>query len=194
MDNAGEQEFGDPPQAASPQPPHRPQPPRPEFSAVPLRPAPSETPPRAITVARSAWIGSFAVLVGIGAATALKLSAVRDALESALSAEQPGTSQRDIADTISLTLLGCASAAAVLLVAALICLQLLGQRRSAARIALAVVGVISVAAAIVFWSLMVDAGEATGGVLEWAPLVYAGLVIVGVGALFAPGVSGWLRR
>ncbi|MFD4179846.1 hypothetical protein [Rhodococcus sp. NPDC058514] len=193
MDNAGEHEFGVP-QAAPAQPPQRPQPPRPEFAAAPLRPAPTDDAPRALTVARSAWIGSFAVLVGIAAATALKLSAVRDALESALSAERPGASQRDIADTVSLTLLGCASAAAVLLVAALICLQLLGRRNSAARMALAVVGVVSVAAAVVFWSLMVEAGEATGGVLEWAPLVYAGLVAVGVAALFAPGVSGWLRR
>ncbi|SEL58002.1 hypothetical protein [Rhodococcus maanshanensis] len=194
MDNAGEQEFGVPPQAAPPQPPHRPQPPRPEFSATPLRPAPTDTTPRAITVARSAWIGSFAVLIGIGAATALKLTAVRDALESALSAERPGTSNRDIADTVSVTLLGCASAAALLLVAGLICLHLLGGRRNAARLALAVVGVVSVAAAIVFWSLMVEAGEASGGVLEWAPLVYAGLVAVGVAALFAPGVSRWLRH
>ncbi|MFE3292372.1 hypothetical protein [Rhodococcus sp. NPDC059234] len=183
------------PDAEAPGPtPHRPPPPRPEFRVEPRHPVADDAPPRAMALATWAWVASFAVLFGIAAATALDLSAVRTALEATLAEQSPTTSHRDIGDAVSLTLLVSAGAAAVLLVAALICLQLLRARHAGARIALAVVGVLSAGAAVAFWSLLADAASATGGVLQWAPLVYAGLVLVGTATLFAPAVGNWLRR
>ncbi|MFC9790396.1 hypothetical protein [Rhodococcus sp. NPDC127528] len=180
--------------AVAPGPPaHRPPPPRPEFRVEPRHPAADDTPPRTMSLARWAWVASFAVLFGIAAATALDLTAVRTALETALAQQSPTTSHRDISDAVSLTLLVSAGVAAILLVAALICLQLLRARHAGARIALAVVGVLSAGAAVAFWSLLADAASATGGVLQWAPLVYAGLVLVGTATLFAPAVGTWLR-
>lgn len=175
--------------------PHRPPPPRPEFAVAPLRGDAGEaSTPRAVTVARSSWYGAFAVLGGIAAATLLDLSDVRGALAATLAEQQPGAARHDVTDTVSLTLLVSAGVAAVLTVAALVGLHLLAGRRRVARMALAAIGAVSVAAAIGFWSLMADAGEATGGVLRWAPFGYAGLVLVGVAALFLPPVGRWLNR
>ena len=53
---------------------------------------------------------------------------------------------------------------------------------------------ISAAGGVGCWTLLSDAGDATAGVLQWAPLAYSALVAVGVLALFAPGVSAWLHR
>lgn len=186
MDNAG----GPP---ISPGPAHRPPPPRPEFRVESRRPAVDDAPPRQLAVSIGFWIASFAVLVGIVAATVIDVHDVRDALESALAGERPSTSQRDVADAVSLTLLGCAAAAAVLVVAVLIGLQLVRLRRGIGRTVLAGTGVLSVGAAFLFWSLLADAADATGGVLQWAPALYAALVTVGVGVLFAPPVTAWLR-
>ncbi|SDD52785.1 hypothetical protein SAMN05444580_1052 [Rhodococcus tukisamuensis] len=147
-----------------------------------------------MTFARSAWYGAFAVLGGIAAATLLDLSAVREALAATLAEEQPDAARHDIADTVSLTLLVSAGVAAVLTVAALVGLHLLAGRRRVARMALAAIGAASVASAVGFWSLMADAGDTTGGVLRWAPFGYAGLVLVGVAALFLPPVGRWLGR
>lgn len=147
-----------------------------------------------MTAAIWCWFASFAVLVGIAAATALDLADVRRALEASLAGESPSTSHHDIADAVSLTLLGCAGAAALLLVSALIGLQLLRFRRAAGRIVLSVVGVLSVGAAFAFWSLLADATDATGGVLQWAPTVYVALVVVGAALLYVPTAGSWLRR
>lgn len=147
-----------------------------------------------MTIARSAWYGAFAVLGGLAAATLLDLSAVRDALAATLTEQQPDAATRDIADTVSLTLLVSGGVAAVLTVAALVGLHLLAGRRRVARMTLTAIGAASVAAAVGFWSLMADAGEVTGGVLRWAPFGYAGLVLVGVAALFFPPVGRWLSR
>ncbi|MGW0177251.1 hypothetical protein ACWDUM_25795 [Rhodococcus sp. NPDC003322] len=190
MDNTGEQ---DPGATGHPGVSHRPPPPRPEFHVEPRRPSTGDATPRPLRAAVGCWIASLAVLIGIAAATALDLADVRDALESSLAGESPDTSSADIADAVSLTLLGCAAAGAVLFVAALIGLQVLRARRAAGRIVLAVVGAASVAAAFVFWSLLADATDATGGVLQWAPTVYVLLVIAGVALLFTPAVTDWLR-
>ncbi|WP_345349233.1 hypothetical protein [Rhodococcus olei] len=190
MDDAREQDAGAP---SHPGLSHRPPPPRPEFHVEPRRPDVGDAAPRQLTVAAWCWIASFAVLIGIAAATLLDLADVRDALEAALAGESPTTSQRDIADAVSLTLLGCAGTAAVLVVAALIGLQLLRLRRPAGRIVLTVVGLLSVGAAFAFWSLLADAADATGGVLQWAPALYAALVTIGVALLFTPAATAWLR-
>ncbi|WP_246098098.1 hypothetical protein [Rhodococcus spelaei] len=174
--------------------PHRPPPPRPEFRVEPRHPVADGAAPRALSLATWAWVASFAVLIGIAAATALDLSSVRTALEGSLAQQSPTTSHRDITDAVSLTLLVSAGTAALLLVAALICLQLLRARHAGARIALAVIGLLSAGAAVAFWTLLADASSATGGVLQWAPLAYAGLVLVGTATLFAAQVGDWLRR
>ncbi len=189
MDDAREHQAAPAPTGPS----HRPPPPRPEFRVEPRHPHVDDAMPRQVTAAMWFWFASFAVLIGIVAATLIDVHDVRGALESALAGESPRTSQRDVADAVSLTLLGCGAAAAVLVVAALIGLQLLRLRRRAGRVTLAVTGALSVAAAFVFWSLLADAADATGGVLQWAPALYAALVTVGVALLFPPPVTQWLR-
>src|SRR5687767_12681162 len=76
--------------------PPRPVPPRPEFAVTPLRTAPTDSTPKAVTVSLTAWVGSFVVLVGIAGAVALDLRAVRDALEASVAAENPADSAQDI--------------------------------------------------------------------------------------------------
>ncbi|MFE5700574.1 hypothetical protein CJ179_09765 [Rhodococcus sp. ACS1] len=176
-----------------PEPP-RPVPPRPEFAVTPLRAAPTDATPKAVAVSLSAWVGSFVVLAGIAGAIALDLGAVRDALEASVAADNPGDSATDITDTVNLTLIGSGAIAVVLILLGLLGIQLLRARKPAGRITLAVVGVLSAAGGVGLWTLLSDAGDATAGVLQWAPLAYSALVAVGVLALFAPGVSPWLRR
>ncbi|MFC4604942.1 hypothetical protein [Rhodococcus kronopolitis] len=170
---------------------HRAPPPRPEFTVTPLREEPTEATPRAVTVARSAWYASFAVLGGLAAVTALELASIRDGMSTALQEQSPDVANHDIADTVSATLLVSAGVAAILLVTALVFLHLLGQRRRIARIALAATGAASVAAAVAYRGLTADAGVE---ILQWAPFVYAGLVVVAVAALFMPSVNNYLRR
>ncbi|MFF0817802.1 hypothetical protein ACFYVR_21955 [Rhodococcus sp. NPDC003318] len=202
MDNSGEPD-GSAPSPTAPvagsagqlaEPTHRPPPPRPEFHVEPRHAGRGAAAPGAVRAALWCWVASFAVLVGIAAATVFDLADVRRALEASLAGESPSTSHEDIADAVSLTLLGCASAAALLVVAALIGLQLLRFRRAAGRIVLTVVGALSVGAAFAFWSLLADATDATGGVLQWAPTVYVVFVVAGVGLLYAPTAGSWLRR
>lgn len=174
--------------------PPRPAPPRPEFAVTPLRSAPTDETPKALTASLSAWVGSFVVLAGIAGAVAFDLGAVRDSLEASVAADNPTDSAQDITDTVNLTLIGSGVVALVLVLLGLLGLSLLRARKSAGRVTLAVVGAVSAAGGVGLWSLLSDAGDATAGVLQWAPLVYSGLVVVGVLALFAPGVSTWLQR
>ena len=116
MDDAREHQAAPAPTGPS----HRPPPPRPEFRVEPRHPHVDDAMPRQVTAAMWFWFASFAVLIGIVAATLIDVHDVRGALESALAGESPRTSQRDVADAVSLTLLGCGAAAAVLVVAALI--------------------------------------------------------------------------
>lgn len=173
--------------------PPRPVPPRPEFAVTPLRAAPTDATPKAVAVSLSAWVGSFVVLAGIAGAIALDLGAVRDALEASVAADNPGDSATDITDTVNLTLIGSGAIAVVLILLGLLGIQLLRARKTAGRITLAVVGALSAAGGVGLWMLLSDAGDATAGVLQWAPLAYSALVVAGVLALFAPGVSPWLR-
>ncbi|MEU2002823.1 hypothetical protein ACH47B_19805 [Rhodococcus sp. NPDC019627] len=174
--------------------PPRPVPPRPEFAVTPLRTAPTDSTPKAVTVSLTAWVGSFVVLAGIAGAVALDLRAVRDALEASVAAENPADSAQDITDTVNFTLIASGAIAVVLILLALLGIQLLRARKMAGLVTLVVIGLLSAAGGVGFWTLLSDAGDATAGVLQWAPLAYSALVAVGVLALFAPGVSAWLHR
>lgn len=160
----------------------------------PLRTAPADTTPKAIAFSLSAWVGSFVVLAGIVGAVALELGAVREAVEASVASDNPGDDAQDITDTVNLTLIGSAAISVVLVLLAVLGIQLLRARKQSGRIGLFIVGALSVAGAAGFWLLMSDAGDATAGVLQWAPVAYGVLVTVGVLALFAPGVSAWLKR
>ncbi|MCQ4121009.1 hypothetical protein [Rhodococcus tibetensis] len=174
--------------------PPRPVPPRPEFAVTPLRTAPTDATPKAVTVSLTAWIGSFVVLAGIAGAIALDLRAVRDALEASVAADNPSDSAQDITDTVNLTLIVSGAIAIVLVLLALLGIQLLRTRKVAGFFTLVAVGLFSAAGGVGLWTLLSDAGDATAGVLQWAPLAYSALVAVGVLALFTPGVFAWLHR
>ncbi|MFD4470314.1 hypothetical protein ACFWPA_18705 [Rhodococcus sp. NPDC058505] len=174
-------------------PGRRPPPPRPDFRMRPRRPESDAGPPRPATAALLAWGSSLALLAGIAAATVLDAPAVRDAIESALAAQNPGSSRRDVADVVSLTLLGAASIAALLAVATLIGMQLLRARRPTGRIVLIAVGTLSIAAAFGFWSLLAEAATSVGAAARWALAPYAVCVFAGVTLLFVPAVRTWMQ-
>ncbi|NLE79930.1 MAG: hypothetical protein GX610_10190 [Rhodococcus sp.] len=169
-----------------------PPPPRPEVAITPMRTTPSDRIPKAVTVALVAWGASVVLLAGIAGAVLLDLADVRNSLERAVSAENPGDDPADIADTIGLTLIGSAGFALVLALVTALGAQLLRRRKASGRVVLAATGVAAVAGGIGFWMLMSDAGDATAGVLQWAPLAYCAVVAVAVIALFAPNVGAWL--
>lgn len=159
-----------------------------------MRKAPSERTPAAVTVSLAAWVASVVLSAGIAGAVLLDLSDVRDALERAVAANNPGDDPADIADTIGLTLVGSAAVALVLALVTALGAQLIHNRKPAGRVVLTLTGVVGAAGGVAFWMLMSDAGAATAGVLQWAPLVYSAVVAVAVLALFAPGTTRWWGR
>lgn len=177
-----------PPPRSTPGPP----PPRPDVAITPMRTTPSDRAPKAVTVSLAAWVASVVLLAGITGAVLLDLADVRNSLERAVSAQNPGDDSADIADTIGLTLVGSAGIALVLALVTVLGAQLLRRRKASGRLVLAATGVAAVAGGIGFWMLMSDAGGATAGVLQWAPLAYSAVAAVAVVALFTPSLSAWL--
>lgn len=141
---------------------------------------------------RAAWVGSFVVLAGIAGVVVSSLTDVRAALEASTAQDNPRYSPTDIADAVTVVLVGSGGAAIVLALLAILSLQLLRARKTAGRIMAAIVGAVSIAAGLGFMSLTSAADAVSGGVLMWAPLLYCALVAVAVIAPFTPRASTWL--
>lgn len=97
----------------------RPQPQRPEFTVEPLRTR--EEAPRPSLAYRlnvASWVAVTVVFLAIAGVLALEYDAVRSALETSVQEQDSGASSAEVTDTVTVTLLGSAGVAAVILVLA----------------------------------------------------------------------------
>lgn len=170
-----------------PDPELRPRPERPEFVVEPLRARQEATGSGvAFRVTLSAWAAVLLVAVGLAAVVALSYDAVRRSLETSVAQDSSGASTTEVADTVSVTLLGSAAVGAVLLILAGVGLTLARAKRSVAGAILLPVGLAATGAFVLFWSFMTDTADVLSGALRWGPLVGAGLAVV---ATIAAGAS-----
>lgn len=154
----------------------RPRPARPEFVVEPLRPRQEPTGTGvAVRAAVWAWVAVAVVMVGLGAVAGLEYRSLRSVLEATVARDGSGATASEIADTVTVTLLGSAAVAIVLLLLAGLGLALASSRRSLSGTLLLIVGLATVGAFVLFWSFMSGAGAIAGGVLQWGALVGAGI-------------------
>ncbi len=159
----------------------RPKPERPEFTVEPLRTREEPSKPRGgygLTLA--AWAGVALVFFGIAAVVALNYDAVRTGLVLSVQRQDPDASTSEVTDTVTVTLLGSAAVAAVVLVLAAGGLVLASARKKASLVVLAVAGLAAIGASILFWSFMSEAGSIAAGVLHWGPFVAVGFAALAV--------------
>lgn len=188
METSGEHDH------RGPTAPPRPRPPRPDVTVAPLRvradhPGPA---PRGLKAAVTAWAASFAVFAILAGALGIGYDAVVDALDSGLAARNPTAEQATVDQVAGLTVLGVGGAGLLLVLAAV--LGLVHLRTGRSRGWLTAVGVLTVAAAVISWSVLDDAADLAFGILTWAPPLQAGLVVVGTALLYTRPASEWLRR
>ncbi|MGO4203791.1 hypothetical protein AB4Z09_18965 [Rhodococcus sp. TAF43] len=188
MDTTDEHEA-----TAVPAQPHRPRPPRPDVVVAPLHTPTAVTPPHALAAALAAWTASFVVFVGLLGALALD-GRVRDALESDLADRNPTAAAGDVSGVVSLTVPAVVGIGLLVMLTAVFAILRLRRRRRGGRTGLAVAALPTIVAAVATWNLLSGAWDTSVRALTWAPLLQAGLVVVGTALLFAPAVSAWLDR
>lgn len=174
--------------------PPRPRPPRPDVVVAPLRARPDHPgpAPRGLKAAVTAWAASFAVFAALAGALGFEYDAVVDALDSGLAARNPTAESATVDQVAGLTVLGVGGVGLLLVLAAV--LGIAHLRTGRGRGWLTAVGVLTVAAAVISWSVLRDAGDLTFAILTWAPPLQAGLVVVGTALLFTRPASAWLHR
>ncbi|MBY6365134.1 hypothetical protein [Rhodococcoides corynebacterioides] len=170
--------------------PDRRPPPRPRVRVDPLREPVPDTPPRAVVPAVVAAVaGVLAVIVG-AVAVAADLSGVRERLTAVVLTDAPETSAADAADTVTVTLAVAGAVAAVVVLLGLLgALQLRGRRPSSRGI-LVTTSVLAVAGSAAF---LIATDDAVAGPWVYAPVIGAGLLVVGTVCACVPAVGRWLR-
>ncbi|RDI26831.1 hypothetical protein DEU38_10866 [Rhodococcus sp. AG1013] len=176
--------------------PHRPRPPRPDVAVAPLHTLDADPglAPRSLTAAVTAWALSFAAFAAVAGVLGVYYDSVVDALDTGLASRNPAAESATVDQVSGLTVLGVGGVGLLLVLAAVLGIVRLRSGHGRPRIWLTVVGVLTVAASVASWSVLADAGDLVYGALTWAPLLQAGLVVVGTALLFAPAVSAWLDR
>ena len=164
----------------------RPQPQRPEFTVEPLRTR--EEAPRPSLAYRlnvASWVAVTVVFLAIAGVLALEYDAVRSALETSVQEQDSGASSAEVTDTVTVTLLGSAGVAAVILVLAGVGSMLAAGRKRGGALVLGFAALAAIGASLLFWSFMSEAGSIAAGALQWGPLLAAGLAVVAAVTGFA---------
>ncbi|MFM1726107.1 hypothetical protein ABEU20_004731 [Rhodococcus sp. PAM 2766] len=182
------------PEQPGPTAPLRPRPPRPDVVVAPLHSREDDpgTAPRTLTAAVTAWALSFAAFAAVAGVLGIHYDAAVEALTSGLSSRNPGNDRSTVHDVAALTVLGVGGAGLLLVLAAV--LGIVRLRSGRGRVWLTVVGALTVVAAVTSWTVLADADDLALHTLTWAPLLQAGLVVVGTALLFTGSASTWLRR
>ncbi|PTR23429.1 hypothetical protein C8K36_1099 [Rhodococcus sp. OK519] len=186
MDTTGEPETTVP----------RPRPPRPDVVVAPMHilDADPGLAPRSLTMAVTAWALSFAAFAAVAGVLGVYYDAVVDALDTGLASRNPAAESATVDQVTGLTVLAVGGAGLLLVLAAVLGIVRLRSGHGRPRTWLTVVGVLTVAAAVISWSVLADAGDLAFATLTWAPLLQAGLVVVGTALLFTKPSSAWLGR
>jgi hypothetical protein len=179
--------VSDPGRHRGPDPEFRPRPARPEFTVEPLRPREE---PAASSAARRvllfAWSAVTVIALALAAVVAVRYADVSGALKTTVAEDGSGATSSEVSDTVTVTLLGSAVVALVVLLLAGLGISLAAARKASSTIVLVIAGALAIGASIVFRSLMSDAGAVAAGALRWGPLVCAGFAAVAtVGAVLA---------
>jgi len=166
-------------------------PPRPPLTSTVPPPVPRTAPRAPGTVRASAWCWGLSLLAGVLAlgAAAADLAGVRQRLEATGAAADPTATEELLRSGADTTVAGVLGALAALVVLTLGCLVLFLRHRAGWRGALAVLGLLTLAADALAQDLLTGGPELDRG----AVLVQGGLVVLALVLLALPASRGWGR-
>ncbi|MDV8023435.1 hypothetical protein [Rhodococcus sp. IEGM 1330] len=173
------------PTTRKPRPP-RPQPPRPDVAVEPLRPRQEPTSSVLPKVASALWALTAALVLALAGIVALNWESVLSGVETAVLQQDSTASAADIRNTASATLLSSGAAAAVLVLLGFVALNLLRNAAMSSKVLMGAVGILTIGAAVTFWTFVSDAPALFGGVLQWGPFVVAATAAATTIAALAP--------
>ena len=166
-------------------------PPRPPLTSTVPPPVPRTAPRAPGTVRASAWCWGVSLLAGVLAlgAAAADLAGVRQRLEATGAAADPTATAELLRTGADTTVAGVLGALAALVVLTLGCLVLFLRHRAGWRGALAVLGLLTLAADALAQDLLTGGPELDRG----AVLVQGGLVVLALVLLALPASRRWGR-
>jgi hypothetical protein len=180
-----------PPRVSAARPPEPTPPPRPRVTSELRPPRPDAVPPRpgSLSLAATAWTGSFILALFAFVAVYTDRQALRETLTNAALADDPTFAADVLRQGVTLTMVAVLVANLILIVLAILCLTLVMRGRGAARWFLFAIGLVSLLLIAFDQSFVTGGFEADRVTLG----IEAGLVLIGTLALLSPSAGAWLR-